>query len=246
MTEVVNNSIELNSSNKEIQKKIFTCSEYKTELSYISKLVGLPKSDVKLIFNAISLYLSDFSKANSSFDRYFINKSSVDSNVIKGFNLFMGKAKCGTCHFVPQFNGIKPPYISSEFEVIGVPEDTTYQKISSDSGRYSSFKVEEMLHAFRTPTIRNIEFTKPYMHNGIFQTLEEVIEHYNQGGAVGKNLELRNQTLPSVKLNLSIDEKDLLIQFMRSLSEEYYTEPAPKLPYSNLKYLNNRIAGGEY
>ena len=109
----------------------------------------------------------------------------------KGFNLFMSKAQCGTCHFVPQFNGVKPPYAGSEFEVIGVPEDSNYKRLSPDKGRYEINPVNEMMNAFRTGTVRNAAYTKPYMHNGVFQTLDQVIELYDVGGGTGKKLVVR-------------------------------------------------------
>ena len=57
--------------------------------------------------------------------------------------------------FLPQFNGVKPPYIGSEFEVIGVPEDSGYKKLSPDKGRYDINPLNETMNAFRTGTVRN-------------------------------------------------------------------------------------------
>ena len=114
----------------------------------------------------------------------------VPPEVRRGFNLFMSKAQCGTCHFVPQFNGVKPPFTGSEFEVIGVPEDTSYRAISKDKGRYNVNPAAEMMNAFRTGSLRNTDRTAPFMHNGIFRTMDEVIDFYDAGGGSGKGMKI--------------------------------------------------------
>ena len=128
----------------------------------------------------------------------------LSANEEKGFNLFMGKAKCGSCHFMPIFNGTVPPmFNTTESEVLGIPADNKFSKIDADGGRYDLHKISELKLAFKTPTLRNVALTAPYMHNGVFATLEEVIEFYNEGGAEGKGIALENQTLPAEKLHLS-------------------------------------------
>ena len=175
------------------------------------------------------------------------NKKDIDVDAKKGFNLFMSKAQCGTCHFVPQFNGVKPPYVGSEFEVLGVPADTGYHSLSTDVGRFAVNAAPEMLNAFRTGTVRNAAHTKPYMHNGVFTTLEQVIDFYDAGGGAGKGLKVSNQTLRSDSLKLFPSEKKSLIQFIVSLTENIKFELAPQnLPASNVKLLNNRKVGGLY
>jgi cytochrome c peroxidase len=77
----------------------------------------------------------------------------------------------------------------------------------------------QLKHAFKTPTLRNISQTAPYMHNGVFKTLEEVVIFYNEGGGVGNGITVENQTLPSDKLNLSLAEQKALVAFMKTLSD---------------------------
>jgi cytochrome c peroxidase len=159
----------------------------------------------------------------------------------------MGKAQCGTCHFVPQFNGTKPPYISSEFEVLGVPSDTNYKALSEDLGRFEVHPVKEMHRAFRTPSLRNVTKTGPYFHNGSFKNLNQVLDFYGAGGGQGKGLKIENQTLASDSLHLTKLEKQKLLAFMRSLSEEIPVEAPPKfLPPSKDKTLKTRKPGGIY
>jgi cytochrome c peroxidase len=101
--------------------------------------------------------------------------------------------------------------------VIGVPEDTNHRTIDPDRGRYDIVKIESFLHAFKTPTLRNAARTAPYMHNGIYTTLEQVMDFYNKGGGKGLGIKMDNQTLPFDKLDLTGREKEELIAFIRSL-----------------------------
>ena len=90
----------------------------------------------------------------------------------RGFNLFMGKAGCGTCHFAPLFGGSTPLYLSSDVEVIGVPRSPRRpSELDPDSGRARVDGLSRHLHAFKTPSLRNVALTAPYMHNGAFRTL---------------------------------------------------------------------------
>ena len=159
----------------------------------------------------------------------------------------MSKAQCGTCHFVPQFNGVKPPYTGSEFEVLGVPADTAFSKLSADSGRYRANPAHETMRAFRTGSIRNSSFTAPYMHNGVFSTMDEVIDFYDKGGGVGRKLTVENQTLDTAPLQLTTLEKSNLLAFLKSLDENITFDKPPKaLPSSSIRSLNKRKVGGEY
>jgi cytochrome c peroxidase len=175
------------------------------------------------------------------------NKEILSSEGIEGFNLFMSKAQCATCHFVPQFNGVKPPYVGSEFEVLGVPADSNYSRINADEGRFGINPANETMHAFRTGTLRNADHTMPYMHNGVFQTMRQVIDFYDGGGGAGRGLNVPNQTLSSDSLKLSEAEKNDLMLFISSLNENIKFEPIPtQLPVSADSHLNKRKVGGEY
>ncbi len=173
--------------------------------------------------NAIAMYVRTIVTYNSRFDQYMRGqKSAMKPNEIKGFNLFMGKALCATCHYIPLFNGSKPPsYYYQESEVIGVPAttDTINAVIDSDQGRYNIVKKEFLQHSFKTPTLRNIALTAPYMHNGVFKTLEEVIDFYNKGGGKGLHINLDNQTLPFDKINLDATEQKNIIAFLKALTD---------------------------
>jgi cytochrome c peroxidase len=246
--DVITNPNEMNSNEKELMKKVLSCREYKEAFKSFLKLTPEEK-DITLnhIVSAITYYDGSYSRFYSPFDNAINNKGSVSNEVINGFNLFMSRAKCATCHFVPNFNGVKPPYLGSEFEVLGTPSDTGFRDLSSDKGRYMINKAPETLHAFRTGSIRNAEYTKPYMHNGVFKSLEEVIDFYDVGGGHGKKMKVDNQTLPGDSLHLTKRDKKELLAFIYSLNEDIiFEEPPSALPVSTDKALNNRKPGGEY
>ncbi|MCB0696952.1 MAG: hypothetical protein KDC07_06290, partial [Chitinophagaceae bacterium] len=246
--DVMTNPVEMGSNYNEIVDRVMSCNEYNKAFKKFLKYTPT-ETEVTLehISSAITYYYGKFGKGYAPFDNAMNNNTTLHSAAKQGFNLFMSKAQCATCHFVPQFNGVKPPFIGSEFEVLGVPEDTAYSALSKDIGRYGVHKADEMKNAFRTGSIRNIQYTKPYMHNGVFNTLEEVVEFYNAGGGAGRGLTVSNQTLSEDSLGLSVNEKQMLVQFMLSLNEKVPFEEAPKaLPVSKIRSLNTRKVGGVY
>lgn len=194
---------------------------------------AFPRSEEALtpyhLQNVIATYIRSLSSFNSPFDKYMRgDRSQLNGEEISGFNLFMGKAKCGTCHFAPLFNGSLPPdFVKAEVEVLGVPKYPGSRKVDEDRGRYNLYPAAPYLYAFRTPTVRNIALTAPYMHNGIYHTLKEVLDFYNDGGGIGQGIALVNQTLPSERLNLTEGEKRSIISFLKKLTD---TAVAHKLP----------------
>jgi len=80
----------------------------------------------------------------------------------------------------------------------------------------------QLVGAFKTPTVRNAAITAPYMHNGVFTTLEEVVDFYNKGGGKGLGYKVDNQTLPFEELKLNKKEESALVAFMKSLTDKKY------------------------
>jgi len=178
----------------------------------------------KHIQNAIASYVRSLSLLNSRFDAFMRNEknATLSTEEKTGFNLFMGKAKCGSCHFMPLFNGTVPPgFLEMESEVIGVPGIKNKNSIDNDLGRFAIYKLEPFRYAFKTTTVRNSALTAPYMHNGVFKTLEEVVDFYNKGGGAGSGIDVPNQTLAPDSLGLNSVEKKALISFMHSLNDRY-------------------------
>jgi len=246
--DVIANKNEMGCDPGDALRKVLSCKEYKEVFTRLLKYTPQePQVMMEHITAAITYYYSRFSQAASPFDDAMNGQSALASNERQGFNLFMSKAQCGTCHFVPQFNGVKPPYVGSEFEVLGVPTDTAFTKLSPDQGRFVVFPADETKSAFRTGTLRNAALTAPYMHNGVFRDLEQVVEFYNNGGGTGRGLSVPNQTLSGDSLRLTAVEKQQLIAFIRTLNEHVPVEKVPiRLPQSSIKALNSRRVGGIY
>ncbi|WP_240640278.1 cytochrome-c peroxidase [Mangrovimonas spongiae] len=218
VVDVVNNNNEFHSTLKSMEKIVSEDSTYVAKFNDIYKK-GVTQRNVR---NAIAVYVRSLGDFSSKFDKN-INRleQTLTQSEINGFNLFMGKAQCATCHFAPVFNGTVPPnFTESEFELLGVPKDTITNVVDTDFGRYNVFKTEERKHFFKTPTVRNISKTAPYMHNGIYTTLQQVMTFYNDGGAAGLGIDIENQTLPTDALNLSNTEIEDIIAFMHTLEDE--------------------------
>ena len=112
-------------------------------------------------------------------------------------------------------------YKESELELLGVPKtkDTVSPVLDDDLGRFNLFKTEQRKYFFKTPTVRNSAKTAPYMHNGVYTSLEEVIDFYNKGGGQGLGFELEYQTLPFDNLQLTPEEKENLVLFLHTLTD---------------------------
>ena len=163
--------------------------------------------DAFVITRAISCFERSLLSGYSLYDQYQnYNKPSALSNAaIRGMNLFFSdKTNCSKCH--SDFN-----FTNYAFENNGLYEE--YE----DEGRFRLTREETDRALFKVPSLRNVELTAPYMHDGSFTTLMEVIEHYQMGGK--KHPSKSNLIQP---LSLSEMEKDDLIQFLRSLTDETF------------------------
>lgn len=208
------------------------------------------------ISNALAAYVASLTSFNSPFDQYARGETDeIDESVKRGFNLFMGKGACGTCHFAPTFNGTVPPnYKESESEVLGVPitPDTVDVVIDPDMGRMVNGRVRDKLahfqYSFKTTTVRNIALTAPYMHNGVYNTLEEVVDFYNRGGGAGMGMDLPHQTLPFDNLQFNQQEMGDLVSFMEALTDTVGMTSVPKIlpKFEHHPEWNKRELGGTY
>lgn len=252
MDHVVLNPDEFDSDYVGIVKKIKGSKEYTSLFTAAYGDEGITKNSVT---HAITRYVASLRSYNSEFDQYMRGETDeIDPAVVRGYNLFSGKAACATCHFAPTFSGLVPPaFIESESEVLGVPKyfQEPYE-LDPDQGRYMNRILKEQADfyefAFKTPTLRNIELTGPYMHNGTFATLEEVLEFYNEGGGLGLGLDVPHQTLPGDELELSDAEMEDIISFMKSLTDTTGMTSVPtRLPlFEGSSELNERPIGGAY
>lgn len=248
---VVLSSKEFNTNFNDLILKLRSSKEYSELFKnvYPSEEEPVNISNLK---NAITSYIKSLSSFESRFDKYMRKEETkLTASEINGFNLFMGKANCGTCHFAPLFNGTVPPlYGETDGEVLGVP-DNSKKKIDDDMGRQAfqmdEYKYDFLARMFKTPTVRNVSISAPYMHNGCFNTLNEVMDFYNKGGGLGQGFNIDNQTLSTKSLNLTQAEIDDVIAFMKALSDNPFEKiNLPDLPKFDNKSLNKRVIGGVY
>lgn len=219
-SDVITNKEEMHGDLNAIVAKINQNKKYNAAFKKIYKS---EKAEVWHLQNVLASYIRSLAKFNSDFDEYMRgNQSAMTSQQKKGFNLFMGKAQCAICHFVPLFNGTVPPnYKKTEQEVLGVALNAQNKMADQDPGRGKFHETVAFLqHSFKTPTLRNINKTAPYMHNGGYKTLKEVMEFYNKGGGKGFGLHFENQTLSDAPLNLTDEETDDIIEFLKALDDK--------------------------
>jgi len=204
------------------------------------------------ILLAIAEYERTLVSFNSRFDKTIRGEeNSLSANELDGFQLFITKGNCAGCHFIPLFSGTMPPeYKVSEWDVLGVPDvkERSVAKLDADPGRAGVHKTSLYRHAFKTPGLRNVAFTAPYMHNGVFSTLTEVMDFYNVGGGQGWGLDVPNQSLDADSLHLTKQEMQNIISFLNALSDTAGLTSRPNsLPkFPNDEALSNRKIGGNY
>lgn len=130
---------------------------------------------------------------------------------LRGRGVFRTKGKCFDCHFTPDFTG-------DEFRSIGLFNGKDF----NDSGRFAVTHKAEDLGKFKTPGLRNIALTAPYMHDGSFKTLREVIDYYDQPHTLVPDA-INRDTLLAAPLNLTEDEKVALEAFLHALTDDRFT-----------------------
>jgi cytochrome c peroxidase len=167
------------------------------------------------VARAIASFERTVLSTESPFDRWRKGDHGAVSPAAKrGFDLFTGKAKCAVCHM--GFN-----FTDNGFHNIGVKDESP----QPDVGRFAQRKVKAMHGAFKTPTLRDIALTAPYMRNGLYTTLTEVVQHYNRAGDVKENLDIN-----MVPLDLGPAEVADVVAFMESLTGAQRVVSVPLLP----------------
>lgn len=157
---------------------------------------------------------------DSPLDQYLYGgkPDAISQSAKRGFRLFLGEGRCVQCHTIRcedchPFGGVTATFTDDRFHNIGV--GFSEKGNNGDLGRSEITGLAEDRGAFRTPTLRNIELTAPYMHDGSMKTLEEVVDHYNKGGNPNSNLD------PDVhRLDLNEQEKRDLVEFLKSLTSD--------------------------
>jgi cytochrome c peroxidase len=184
----------------EIAKKIQQIPEYVA----MSMIAYNREPDHYVITRALGVYQRTLISNTSKFDMYLDGKLQLSKKERIGRDLFFGKANCANCH--GGFN----------FTTYKLSNNGLYKNYK-DIGRMRATKDSSDLAIFKTPSLRNIEITAPYMHDGNFKTLSEVVNHYNSGGKG----HLNQDTLIK-KLNLDNGELEDLVLFLKCLTDEKY------------------------
>lgn len=173
--------------------------------------------DTSTYARAIASYERELVTRNSAYDYYVRgDDEALTSKQKKGLMLFFEKANCAECHRGPMLSNFN-------FVVHGTPQEGVGKEVieGDDTGREEATGNSEDRYEFRAPTLRNVELTPPYMHDGVFRTLEEVVRFYNQG-ARPRHEKISNQELhPALRepLDLTEEEIDALVAFMTSLTD---------------------------
>ena len=192
---------------EEAVKRLNQSKEYKL---LFQKIFG-QKPTAKNLAAAFSAFEKTLETVDSKFDDWSNNLKNLTAPEERGRELFVGdKAKCFDCHRMEDFT-------TDEFKNIGLYNG----KELNDAGLFNITNKEADLGKFKTPGLRNIAVTAPYMHNGMFKTLEEVVDYYNNPQAFVTNSINIDDALKS-PLNLSEKEKKDLVSFLKTLTDKKY------------------------
>ncbi len=167
------------------------------------------------MLKALAQFMTMLTSSNSKFDKYRRNETGgiLNSTELAGYELF--KQKCATCHETDIFT-------DNSFRNNGL----TINPALNDKGRFRVTENPTDLYKFKVPSLRNIEKTSPYMHDGRFYTLESVLDHYDSGVANTQNLDPILQNGTTFGIPLSSMEKTQLIAFLKTLTDnEFLTNP---------------------
>jgi cytochrome c peroxidase len=176
---------------------------------YVQKFRRVFSSEVTIdtIVKALAAYERTQLSGNSPFDRFMAgSRNAISPAQKRGWALFRGKAQCIECH---AFSHDSPFFTDFDFHNTGAT------KGAADAGRYVVTKQSSDTGAFKTPTLRDIELTAPYMHDGSQKTLLDVVRFYSRGGEANPYLDHRIS-----QLNLTDEEMNALVEFMRALTSD--------------------------
>ena len=222
-SDVVGNASEMGGSLALAADAVRRRPEYRRRFAGVFRNAADTAVSSRTLRLVVAAYVRSLTAMNSSFDRAVHgDEAAMSADAREGFKLFMGRAKCGTCHFAPLFSGAMPPALTeNEPEVIGVPSRNVSRRavVDPDSGRFNVRRIDQHLHAFKTPTLRNVALTAPYMHNGVFPTLESVVDFYDAGGGAGIGARPAHQTLPADSLHLTPRQKRAIVAFLEALTD---------------------------
>ena len=167
----------------------------------------------ELVEKALAQWFRRLVSTNSKFDRYLTYSGTLSYEELNGMSIFLSETgDCFHCHGIPLMT-------DNDFHNIGLAQEFT----GADQGRYLVTGDPADLGAFKAPTLRNIALTGPYMHDGRFETLEEVVEHYNSGVHPSPSLDpLMTKPGQLTVLQLSASQKADLVTFLHTLTDDSF------------------------
>jgi cytochrome c peroxidase len=196
------NPIEMGNTHEGVVSKIQGVAGYRP---LFAKAFGSEEINIDRVAQAIACFERTVLSGNAPYDRYKAGqKSAMSAAQVHGMKVFFEKAQCDRCHEGSNFT-------LNAYANLGVGTD----KPDPDVGRFAVTKDQRDWGVFKTPTLREIEHTAPYMHDGSLKTLDDVVEFYNKGGIPNRNLDANIKPL-----KLSEQEKKDLVSFLKALSGE--------------------------
>ena len=198
----ISSEVEMNESLENVVLKLQQSEKYQ---NLFFSAFNTKKITGQLTLKALSQYVVSLTTFNSKYDKVARNEAVFSEMEQKGYSTF--KTHCASCHKEPLFT-------SETFENNGLTIDPTL----NDLGRMTITQNPTDSLKFKVPTLRNIEFTFPYMHDGRFTTLNDVIKHYNSGIQQSKTV----ATTLQIPMNLSDDERIELIAFLKTLTDKEF------------------------
>lgn len=213
----ITNPIEMHETLPNVLRKLNADATYK---KLFKRAFGSDSITTKQIMKAIAQFERTVISANSKYDKYVRGEVELTFDELKGMELIEDQTKgdCFHCHVLGS------TFTDFDFKNNGL------DSVFTDLGRYRVTLKETDKGKFKTPTLRNVELTAPYMHDGRFKTLEEVLEHYNTGFAENSpNLDV-NIALGK-KGRMSETEKQQIIAFLKTLTDyDFINNPNFKKP----------------
>lgn len=201
----IENHVEMDESFSNVLNKLRQTSEYP---ALFKSAFGTEEINSVRFLQAMSQFMNRLVSANSRYDKYVRNEGEqLTPSELDGLLLF--RAKCAACHSTDLFT-------DGSFHNNGI--NATF----SDSGRYRITLNYDDIGKFKTPTLRNIAKTAPYMHNGQFTTLERVLEHYNSGVRASATLDPLLNNNGIIGIPLTDDEKQKIIAFLQTLTDDEF------------------------
>ncbi len=204
----IENPVEMNLLIYDAVKRL---NEHKYYSKFFKKIFGGYATKDNLV-KAIAAYENTLETSDTDWDNYRLkdDTSYISASARRGHKIFVGKGKCFDCHFGPDFT-------NDDFKNIGLFNGKDW----NDSGRFLISRDIKELGSFKVPGLRNIEVTAPYMHNGKFKTLDEVIEYYDNPDKIVANSVNRDTSMLK-PLNLTAQEKSDLKSFLLSLTDNRF------------------------